>query len=86
MFGLLLFLVRGRFLCKVTVVCSVAFDLACSCSVLLFSCVEVVFKLVVKLVFGICEAVSICILSSRQSRLCLNVACYNLEFVCLCFC
>ena len=64
MFALSLFLVGEEFLCKVTLVCRVAFGIACSCSVVLFSWVEVVFELVVKLVFGICGAVSICILSS----------------------
>ena len=64
MFGLVLFLVGGEFICKVTLVCRVAFGLACYCSVVLFSWVEVVVELVVKLMFGICGAVSICILSS----------------------
>ena len=47
MFGLLLFLVGGWFLCKVILVCGVAFGLACSCGAVLFSWVEVVFELVV---------------------------------------
>ena len=62
MFGLLIFLVGG-FLCKIMLLCGVAFCLACSCSVVLFSCVELVFEL-----FGIYKAVSICIYQDERTE------------------